>query len=169
VSLIYLRRFSSYISPFSVKTELLIDRNIETLVFLGLYKVGLAPPLYCTFENGRVEGFLEGSRSLKPHEMTVMPSADEISTMCMPKLIGNAIAEIHSCDFPLDRQPRLWGVLDDWFQRACGCEERFAAKGPFKLAEYKLIDFRAVLLLFSFVVMILWVLCFLCLLLCCCV
>jgi ethanolamine kinase len=51
------------------ETERVIDRDRENRLFAALSARGMAPPYLGRFENGRVEGFLEGFRSLEPAEL----------------------------------------------------------------------------------------------------
>jgi ethanolamine kinase len=48
------------IRVYGEKTELFIDRKLEVRNMRTMYKSGLSPPVYCTFENGICYGFSPG-------------------------------------------------------------------------------------------------------------
>jgi ethanolamine kinase len=104
-------------------TEVLIDREAEIRLFGELSRVGFGPPLYGRFANGRVEGFLDGYRTLKPADL---------GRPGLRRLIARKLRELH--ELPLaDGEPRLWSTLSAWMERARalsfeGAEaERYAA------------------------------------------
>ena len=51
------------------ETERVIDRDRENRLFAALSALDMAPAYLARFENGRVEGFLQGFRALAPKEM----------------------------------------------------------------------------------------------------
>lgn len=89
------------------KTEVVIDRERENRLFAHLSRVGQAPPYLGRFENGRVEGFLEGFRALEPHEM----GQHAAST-------ARKLAELHAIQW--DDPPSTWDTLRRWMQLAQG-------------------------------------------------
>lgn len=89
-------------------TEVVIDREEENALFASLSRAGFSPLYYGRFENGRVEGFLEGFRALEPPELG------------HPRFrgpIARRLREMHDlvrCEGP----PRLWSTLRGWMSAA---------------------------------------------------
>jgi len=89
-------------------TDVVIDRDRENPLFARLSRESFAPPYLGRFENGRVEGFLTGFRSLEPHEMG------------LPRWrrgIAHRLAELHrfAPDQPV---PRTFVTLRSWLEQA---------------------------------------------------
>lgn len=93
-------------------TERVIDREREIALFARLSAMGFAPPLYGRFENGRVEGFLEGFRALEPQEM----GSPELR-----RKIAARLAELHRIP-PEPASPGLWSTLERWMDAARSVE-----------------------------------------------
>ena len=51
--------------------EGMIDRDIENAAFVGLSQAGVGVPYYGRFENGRIEGWLDGADPLELDEMAL--------------------------------------------------------------------------------------------------
>lgn len=60
----------SFLFVFHTNTQCLIDRERELSNFLLFYKYHLGPPLYATYTNGYVYGYLEGD-ACTPEELTL--------------------------------------------------------------------------------------------------
>lgn len=93
---------------FGEQTDLLIDRDREKQVLLQLNQAGFGAPVLSTFDNGRVEGFLD-MRTLKPVEMTEPSMARRIAQRLKhfhsaPVQLEGATAEPSEEDFPLMRK-----------------------------------------------------------------
>jgi ethanolamine kinase len=85
-----------------------IDRARENRLFARLSQIGFAPPYLGRFENGRVEGFLAGFRSLEPAEM----GEDR-----WRRGIARTLAELHA--LPVDPPtPRTFDTLRGWLEQA---------------------------------------------------
>ncbi|XP_019865531.1 ethanolamine kinase [Aethina tumida] len=82
------------------KTDLLIDRKAESRNIILLNKVGLAPELYATFDNGLAYKFIPGS-TLKPHTVT-----DPV----IYRLVAKRMANLHRVQIPEEtiNRPSLW-------------------------------------------------------------
>jgi len=107
---------------YGARTELVIDRPAELRLLGRLSRAGFAPPLHGTFDNGRVEGFLEGFRALQPHELG------------RPELvpgIAQRLAELHRFA-PPSPQVQLWQTLRGWLDTARGLH--FAGERAERLA-----------------------------------
>jgi len=89
-------------------TEVVVDRERENRLFARLSAAGFAPAYLGRFENGRVEGFLPGFRSLEPHEMGDHRWRDGIA---------RTLAELHRM-MPESPQPCTFETLRDWMERA---------------------------------------------------
>ena len=57
------------VRAYGPETDRVIDRERENRLFARLSARGFAPAYLARFENGRVEGFLPGTRALEPHEL----------------------------------------------------------------------------------------------------
>ena len=90
------------------RTEVVIDRERENRLFARLSRAGFAPPYLGRFENGRVEGFLDGFSALEPHEM-----GDDAHRPG----IARRLAELHGYA-PTHAVPRTFATLRAWLQRA---------------------------------------------------
>lgn len=87
-------------------TEAVIDREAENRLFARLSRLGFAPPYLGRFENGRLEGFLEGHRTLQPQDLDAHQPA-----------IARTLAELH--DIPAGgARDQLWSTLDGWMRTA---------------------------------------------------
>lgn len=73
--------------------------------------MGFSPQLFGTFENGRVEQWLE-MRALEPQEMAAQQPTDFVS------MIGRELARMHALDMPFVKTPKLWGTLHSWLAMA---------------------------------------------------
>eukprot|EP00494_Astrolonche_serrata_P029921 UN30188 len=80
-----------------------------------LLKVGLSPKLYGRFINGRIEEFMNNSRSLEPEEMT----KSEFSNLIAP-----AFSKFHQCDLTriIKKTPTLWDDIDRFYDTAVKTE-----------------------------------------------
>lgn len=83
---------------------------------------GLAPPIFCRFENGFVYGYVKGT-PLKPRQL------------CDPKvypLVARKIAQWHFVDaIPGEKHPRLFKTLWKWFRNVSGEFSRPEAQARF--------------------------------------
>lgn len=87
-------------------TEAVIDREAENQLFARLSRLGFAPPYLGRFENGRLEGFLEGHRTLTPGELDAHQPA-----------IARTLARLHEIP-PARQEDRLWRTLEGWMGTA---------------------------------------------------
>jgi len=90
-------------------TEAVIDRERENRLFARLSEGSFAPPYLGRFQNGRVEGFLDGYRALEPHEMGEEQWRSRIA---------HRLAELHRYP-PEQAIPRTFCTLRAWLERAC--------------------------------------------------
>mmetsp|Transcript_8427 Transcript_8427/g.11077 ORF Transcript_8427/g.11077 Transcript_8427/m.11077 type:complete len:406 (-) Transcript_8427:143-1360(-) len=95
--------------------EGMIDRDLETSTFAALSDGGVAPPYYGAFQNGRLEGWMNGMRALERHEMVNW----------IPQ-IASALAQLHySFELPahlqeFHKEAGLWKQLEEWYAQALG-------------------------------------------------
>ncbi|RZC36210.1 ethanolamine kinase 2, partial [Asbolus verrucosus] len=88
------------------KTDLLIDRKAETRNILLLSKIGLAPDLYATFQNGLAYQFVPGctltDATVKQPEVY--------------KLIATRMAKLHKVQVPGEKNPEpfIWDKLQSF-------------------------------------------------------
>lgn len=97
---------------FGLGTELFIDRSIENMLFAKLSALGLGPSFHGLFQNGRVEGYVNG-RPLDP---------DELSQCSLYRRIAKSVAKLHSQDIPeMGREPDwVWNKTEFFFKLASG-------------------------------------------------
>ncbi len=99
------------VRAYGPETERVIDRERENRLFARLSSEGFAPPYLARFDNGRVEGFLEGVRPLEPHEM---------GEERWRRPIGRRLAELHA--FPIEQpESRTFTTLRGWLTEAARC------------------------------------------------
>ncbi|MCB9760105.1 MAG: phosphotransferase [Alphaproteobacteria bacterium] len=91
-------------------TEVVVDRAAENRLFALLSRVGFAPAYHGRFRNGRLEGFLEGFRALKP---------DEMGLPALRPAIAARLRALHALPVA-DPTPTLWRTLERWMATACG-------------------------------------------------
>ncbi|HCH61440.1 MAG: hypothetical protein CL927_16905 [Deltaproteobacteria bacterium] len=89
-------------------THLVIDRERENRLFARLSEAGFAPAYLGRFQNGRVEGFLEGFRALEPHEL---------AKGTWQKGIAQRLAQLHQFK-PEQVIPRTFSSLRTWLEQA---------------------------------------------------
>ena len=92
-------------------TELVINRDAENALFARLSALGVSPPLHGLFENGRVEGWLDGHRAMTPAEMAAPEHQHNIA---------RALRRWHS--LPVEGPPSLWDTLTRWLTKAAALE-----------------------------------------------
>lgn len=97
---------SVLVRVFGEKTEVLIDREKDNVVFHLLSDKGVGPTYVGRFGNGRLEGYFP-ARPLQPAEMGRLE--------VVPK-IARAVGAMHRIDVPGPREPILWQVLEKWFR-----------------------------------------------------
>lgn len=102
--------------------EGLIDRDEENAMFAALSRRKLAPTYWGRFQNGRLEGWCDGTRALTCKELPVFAEP-----------IARALARLHTqAAYPPpewnsrtiesdDRQPTLWDQMERWLQQALHC------------------------------------------------
>ena len=101
---------------FGKKTDLMIDRNRDNGVMRMLSDLDFGPPCHGFFANGRVEGFFETYRALKPNEMShprIMP------------LVAPELARMHSLGVTAHpnskligaKSASLWDTIDSWLDK----------------------------------------------------
>ena len=96
------------------KTELIIDRARELKNFLLLFKNGLSPVLYCTFENGYCYAYIEG----------IVLNAEKVRYPKYSEQIARLMAKLHC--LPLDKyylqnqnaEPTLFITLEKYIHTA---------------------------------------------------
>ena len=93
---ILVRLYGGNVLPKDAPTRIL-DETTETMVFYGLGMKGLGPKLYGTFEGGRLEEFIESSA------ISVKDWAEDSN---INKEVARIVADYHSQDFPLVKQPQ---------------------------------------------------------------
>lgn len=96
--------------------EGMIDRDIENPTFEAIADYFKRPHYYGRFGNGRVEGWLEGTRPLR---MQPLDMAEASTSAC----IAQQLATMHSMPLPLHLQefyqePGLWPQLWAWHRAA---------------------------------------------------
>ena len=89
-------------------TEVVIDREAENRLFAALSRQGFAPAYLGRFENGRVEGWLDGFRPLTP---------GELGQPGLRSLIAKELRVLHGLPIAVG-EDRLWGTLGTWMERA---------------------------------------------------
>lgn len=99
---------------FGEGTEVIIDRNKENLVFSSLSDIESieTPTFYGLFENGRIEGYIKDTITLKPDEMI----HDDIGAM-----VSKELARFHEISIPainINNIFSLWDRIDNFFDLA---------------------------------------------------
>jgi len=117
---------------YGANTERVIDREAETRLFADLSRRGFAPTYHGRFTNGRVEGWLEGSRALEP---------GELGQPALRRLIAAELRILHGLPAPAGGS-RLWQTLEGWLETArtldfSGAQE--TARAALGLDRYSLI------------------------------
>ncbi|EEB16472.1 choline/ethanolamine kinase, putative [Pediculus humanus corporis] len=80
----------------------------ECVIFTLLSENNRGPRLYGVFPGGRLEEYIP-ARPL---------STDELSDDNLSLVIADSIAEIHSMNVPLSKEPRwLWGSIESWLRK----------------------------------------------------
>jgi ethanolamine kinase len=92
-------------------TEVVIDRESENALFATLSQCAFAPTYHGRFVNGRVEGLLEGTRALEPHEMAEARFVGPIA-QCTRQLHGIPLPSA------LKPEPQVWVTLRGWMDQA---------------------------------------------------
>ena len=107
---------SLLVRVFGKKTDLMIDRNRDNGVMRMLSDLDFGPPCHGFFENGRVEGFFESFRALKPSEMSdprIMPLvAAELARMHSLAVTAHPNSKLVGA-----RSPSLWQTIDSWLEK----------------------------------------------------
>ncbi|CAB9519837.1 Choline kinase alpha [Seminavis robusta] len=97
--------------------EGMIDRDVENSTFAALSTQCLAPPYFGRFQNGRLEGWLDGMACLTPRDMalpTISPKIAEQMALLHAKFeIPDELVDYHN-----PQQPSLWTQLQDWMEQA---------------------------------------------------
>ena len=87
------------------KTENLIDREKELLIFSQLSQYSLAPPIYGIFNNGNCYGFTKG----------VSFTVDNLKDIDKYPLVAKKMAKFHQVDMPfLSKSPHLFITIKQW-------------------------------------------------------
>ena len=94
----------------------MIDRDVETATFAALSKVGIAPPYFGRFGNGRIEGW-KPMRTLQIREMGIPNISKGIAT-CLGHLHAHfhVPSELRQAHDP--NKPTMWTQLYAWLQQA---------------------------------------------------
>ena len=104
---------SVLVRVYGANTEAFIDRELECRVLGALSARGVGPTLFGTFDNGRIEGFFDSSRSL---EFAELPQTSPVD---FSKLIAVELARLHGlAAMPVPHQAQIWEVIDDWLPLA---------------------------------------------------
>eukprot|EP00656_Telonema_subtile_P044587 TRINITY_DN50839_c0_g1_i1.p1 TRINITY_DN50839_c0_g1~~TRINITY_DN50839_c0_g1_i1.p1 ORF type:complete len:395 (-),score=74.67 TRINITY_DN50839_c0_g1_i1:213-1397(-) len=94
--------------------EGMIDRDVENATCAALADANIAPPYYGRFQNGRIEGFLEGTRPM------------ELEDLARPDLsakVAVQLANLHNFQVPAVLEhchsvPGLWDQIWLWLSQA---------------------------------------------------
>jgi thiamine kinase-like enzyme len=104
---------SVLVRVFGAGTEVLIDRARDNALFQRMAARGYGPPHYCTFGNGRVEGWVEHSRPLEPAEMGAAgPPLDVAGALARALAAQHALVDVEATPPPW--APLLWDRLRAW-------------------------------------------------------
>jgi thiamine kinase-like enzyme len=88
---------------------MLIDRDVEVRCTAQLNSRNFGARMLATFENGRIESYLEG--------VTLTPD-DVRRTELIPRIAAR-LAEFHACRVSVpQRAPQLWETLVKWWELA---------------------------------------------------
>jgi ethanolamine kinase len=106
--------------------EGMIERNLENATYQALARVGIAPRYFGRFENGRIEGFLQGYKDL------------DLASMAEPKImrrVAAAMANLHCYETPLElkpfyQTPGMWDQLWSWCEQAKQALGNQRSRGP---------------------------------------
>ncbi len=123
------RRPELLVRIYGDNTEVVIDRESENRLFAELSRQGFAPAYHGRFENGRVEGWLEGYRALTP---------GELGQPGLRRLIARELRVLHDLWVP-ETGSRLWSTLTGWMARARAVEftgSRATAREALRLDHY---------------------------------
>lgn len=113
---------------YGTNTDVLIDRAAELAALKQLNALGFGAKVLATFENGRIEEFLE-ARTLTP---------DDLSHPTMVPKIAQRLAHFHTCLIQSDdASPVLWRVIQSWLSMA----KTLTFDDPAKAAKYLRVDF----------------------------
>jgi ethanolamine kinase len=97
---------------YGANTHVVIDREAENALFAALSRQDFAPTFHGRFENGRVEGWLEGYLALEPQELG-QPALRRLIARQLSVLHALPATTPHSC---------LWQTLEGWMAAACSVE-----------------------------------------------
>ena len=90
-------------------TEKLIDRSVELTLLdhLASHAPEIAPLMYVAFANGRLEQFIDSTRTLQAEDMRDAPTS---------ACIASVMARLHSLPLPSSVSPQatVWGMIRDW-------------------------------------------------------
>jgi thiamine kinase-like enzyme len=96
----------------------LIDRDVETCTFAALNQAGIAPAYYGRFQNGRLEGWLDGMRPLDVVELSQPVISKAIATQ-LGRLHASFVIPSHLTEYhDPTKPPSLWTQLYQWLEQA---------------------------------------------------
>eukprot|EP01135_Chromosphaera_perkinsii_P001044 Nk52_evm14s157 gene=Nk52_evmTU14s157 len=87
-------------------TSNLFDRSIDNIIFTILSERKVGPYLYASFEEGRIEQFIESTTML----------TECIQQPIISKKIAHEMAVFHAFDMPLVKKPSLHSMLDNFLR-----------------------------------------------------
>ena len=120
-------KMSVILRVFGDNTDLLIDRPRELSVLRQLNAIGFGAEVYETFENGRIEEYLE-SKALDA------PQCTEQDTMCK---IARTLAKFHGAQVDGPKEPAIWDQLLGW----CDMASKLTFEDEAKRKSHAAIDF----------------------------
>ncbi|KAL7465651.1 hypothetical protein ACHAXS_005961 [Conticribra weissflogii] len=134
--------------------EGMIDRDVETSTYAALCNVSIAYRYLGRFQNGRIEGWLEGFRPLTVEDLQEEPTSLEIAREmarlhCLFEVPEGELRE-HHCgkrtsadgedDGEMPAQAGLWDQLTSWMEQAKGYAEFQTPEDTERVKSLKLHD-----------------------------
>ena len=96
---------------FGLNSHEVIDREAEKTIMMSLSKSNLGPPLYATFENGCIYGFVAG----------FVPTRQALIEGRYDALVAKELGRWHGsqtlANVDADQQLKIWEILQEWVQK----------------------------------------------------
>mmetsp|Transcript_6486 Transcript_6486/g.19122 ORF Transcript_6486/g.19122 Transcript_6486/m.19122 type:complete len:295 (+) Transcript_6486:593-1477(+) len=102
----------------------MIDRDVETSTYAALCDAGIAGQYLGRFSNGRIEGWLDGYKTLSKHDFAD-PSISSAVAIQMARLHRTFVIPVHLQEYHNSEKPAMWMQLHSWMEQAKGYEGRF--------------------------------------------
>ena len=119
---------------FGEKSAEIIDREAELRTMILLDKMGQAPPLHATFENGVIYGYVPGN--------VLCPI--ELMTGKYDQLVASKMAEWHASSTLLSGQPlKIWTTIQKWLIKATNLAPVWVPELDIKRVNKMIVEIRS--------------------------